>query len=196
VLSVSDVQFRKERKIMSEPFIAEIKMFAGNFAPRGYAFCDGQILPIDQNSALFSLVGTIYGGDGRTTFGLPDLRGRSPMHPGQGPGLSHRRLGQKGGAENVTLTVAQMPAHQHAIQGKVKGSTSSLDTNTPQDKVLGTGGRGTNVYGSGDPDVDMAAGTVDATAEDAGGSQAHANTSPFLCVSFIIALVGIFPSRG
>ena len=100
-----------------------------------------------------------------------------------------------GGAENVTLTVAQMPAHQHSVQGKVKGSTSALDTDSPQDKVLGTGARGATVYGSGSPDVDMAAGTVDATAENAGGNQSHSNMPPFLCVSFIIALVGLYPSR-
>lgn len=165
---------------MSEPFVAEIKMFAGNFAPRGYAFCDGQLVPVSQNTALFSLVGTTYGGDGRTTFALPDLRGRSPVHPGQGPGLSDRRLGQKGGAENVTLAVHQMPAHQHVIQGK----------------VLGTGQRGTPVYGNDSPGVELGTGPLDATAESAGGSQPHDNMPPFLCVNFIIAMVGIFPSRG
>jgi len=101
---------------MSEPFVGEIRMFAGNFAPRGWAFCDGQLLAVSQNDALFSLLGTIYGGDGRTTFGLPDMRGRTPLHAGQGPGLSNRRLGAKAGAENVTLTVNQLPSHRHDWQ--------------------------------------------------------------------------------
>ena len=98
---------------MSEPYVGEIRMFAGNFAPRGWAFCDGQLLAVSQNDALFSLFGTIYGGDGRTTFGLPDLRGRIPLHQGHGPGLSERRLGSKGGGENETLTINQMPSHTH-----------------------------------------------------------------------------------
>ena len=101
---------------MSEPFIAEIRIFAGNFAPRGWAFCDGQLLQISQNTALFSLVGTTYGGDGRTTFGLPNLKGRAPMHAGGGPDLTERRLGQSGGAETVTLTEADMPTHTHTMK--------------------------------------------------------------------------------
>ena len=102
---------------MSEPFIAEIRIFAGNFAPRGWAFCNGQLLPISQNTALFSLIGTTYGGDGRTTTALPNLQGCAPMHPGNGPGLTSRRLGQRGGAETITLTEAQMPQHQHSAVG-------------------------------------------------------------------------------
>ena len=100
---------------MSEPFVGEIRMFAGNFAPRNWAFCDGQLLSISQNDALFSLFGTIYGGDGRTTFGLPDLRGRTAVHPGTGPGLSNRRWGEKGGTETTTMTINQMPVHHHVI---------------------------------------------------------------------------------
>ena len=111
---------------MSEPFIAEIRIFAGNFAPRGWAFCNGQLLPIAQNTALFSLTGTTYGGDGRSTFGLPDLRGRAPLHPGRGPGLTDRRLGEKGGAATVTLTEAQMPAHGHGTFPPFTLATPSL----------------------------------------------------------------------
>ncbi|MFN2335087.1 MAG: phage tail protein, partial [Wenzhouxiangellaceae bacterium] len=101
---------------MSEPFIAEIRIFAGNFAPRGWAYCDGQLLPISQNTALFSLIGTTYGGDGRNTTALPNLQGRTPMHPGRGPGLTSRRLGERGGVEAVTLSEAQMPNHNHALR--------------------------------------------------------------------------------
>ena len=117
---------------MSEPFIAEIKIFAGNFAPRGYAFCDGQLLQIAQNTALFSLVGTTYGGDGRVTFGIPDLQGRAPMHPGNGPGLTSRRLGNRAGVERVILTEAQMAAHTHSVRGE-----NSADTGDPAGAVFG-----------------------------------------------------------
>ncbi|HZD04287.1 MAG TPA: tail fiber protein, partial [Longimicrobiales bacterium] len=111
---------------MSEPFVGEIRMFAGNFAPRGWAFCDGQLLAVSQNDALFSLLGTIYGGDGRTTFGLPDCRGRIPLHAGSGPGLTPRALGSKGGAGKVTLTVNQLPSHTHPLQGS---TDNGLDPN-------------------------------------------------------------------
>ena len=123
-----------------EPFIAEIIMFGGNFAPRGWAFCDGALLPISQNTALFSLLGTTYGGDGRTTFGLPDLRGRVAIHPGTGPGLSTVRLGEKGGVENVVLTTAQMPAHGHQIDhghgATMNASSADGDVKTPAGNVL------------------------------------------------------------
>ena len=166
---------------MSEPFIAQIVMFAGNFAPRGWAFCDGQLLPIAQNQALFSLLGTTYGGDGRTTFGLPDLRGRLPMHPGSGPGLTNRRLGEKGGAETVTLTQAQIPVHSHKQRAGKKA-----DSADPGGRVCAaTSG---NSY-SGTADSDMG------DTSSIGGSQAHTNVQPFQCVNFIIALQGIFPSR-
>jgi len=127
---------------MSEPFIAEIGIFAGNFAPRGWAFCNGQILPISQNTALFSLVGTTYGGDGRTTFALPNLQGRAPMHPGTGPGLTTRRLGQSGGVETVTLSEAQMPSHTHTMQA----STGMALDDDPASDNYPARARGAGVY--------------------------------------------------
>ena len=171
---------------MSEPFVGEIRMFAGNFAPRGWAFCDGQLMAVSQNDALFSLLGTIYGGDGRTSFGLPDLRGRIPVHAGQGPGLSSRRLGEKGGAEAVTVTVAQLPTHNHTMQI----STEIAGRSAPQDNVLGSS---TNIdFYTGDaPDQTMSSSVV----SPVGGSRSHSNLMPFLCVNFIIALFGIYPSR-
>lgn len=170
---------------MSEPFIGEIRMFAGNFAPRGWAFCDGQLLAINQNDALFSLLGTIYGGDGRTTFGLPDLRGRLPIHAGQGPGLSERRLGSTGGAESVTVTIGQFPGHNH---GPLRASTGAADAADPTGAVLAEGSA--DIYVDESPDAALATSTT-----SAGGSQAHTNLMPFVCVHFIIALVGIYPSR-
>jgi microcystin-dependent protein len=173
---------------MSDPFIAEIRMFAGTFAPRGWAFCNGQLLPINQNQALFSLVGTTYGGDGRTTFGLPNLQGRVPMHWGNGAGLSPRSLGEQAGAEAVTLAANQMPAHTHAAQcSSLKGNT-----NSPTSKVWSKdAGVQSATYTSNAPDGAMAASAIG----NAGGSQPHDNMPPYLCVSFIIALQGIFPSR-
>ena len=170
---------------MSEPFVGEIRMFAGNFAPRGWAFCDGQLLAVSQNDALFSLFGTVYGGDGRTTFGLPDLRGRIPIHAGQGPGLSSRRLGSKGGSERVTLTVNQLPSHRHPLQASTQAATDAL----PAGKV--TAQTDSPLYGADSPFGNMASGAITNT----GGSQAHTNLMPFLCVNFIVALVGIYPSR-
>ena len=123
---------------MSDPFIAEIIMFGGNFAPRGWAFCDGQLLSISSNSALFSILGTTYGGDGRTTFGLPDLRGRVAMHPGSGPGLTQRRLGEKSGMETVTLTTNQIPSHNHTATATASGTGTgtSYGTDTQGDSGL------------------------------------------------------------
>lgn len=170
---------------MSEPFVGEIRMFAGNFAPRGWAFCDGQLLAVSQNDALFSLLGTIYGGDGRTTFGLPDLRGRIPIHAGHGPGLSERRLGAKSGAEKVTLTVNQLPSHTHPWQA----STDLASTRDTAGAVLAQSVP--DIYTSRRADIQLNASTVGNT----GGSRSHTNLMPFLCVHFIIALVGIYPSR-
>lgn len=171
---------------MSEPFVGEIRMFAGNFAPRGWAFCDGQLLATSQNDALFSLLGTIYGGDGNTTFGLPDMRGRVPVHAGTGPGLSSRRLGQKLGTENETLSVQQIPGHSHQLRasGNIASRTS------PQNNLLG---KSTNadLYTGDTPDGMMAGTAVNNT----GGSQSHSNMQPYLCLNFIISLIGIYPSR-
>ena len=171
---------------MSEPFIGEIRMFAGNFAPRSWAFCDGQLLAITQNEPLFSLLGTIYGGDGRTTFGLPDLRGRVPIHAGSGPGLSPRNLGTKAGLETVVVSQNQLPAHSHALQG----STDLADSPNPADRVVATSTT-VDLYIQEAPADALAADSIGAT----GGSQAHDNVMPFLCIHFIIALFGIYPSR-
>jgi microcystin-dependent protein len=171
---------------MSEPFVGEIRMFAGNFAPRGWAFCDGQLLAVSQNDALFSLLGTIYGGDGRTTFGLPDLRGRIPIHSGHGPGLSERRLGAKGGAEKVTLTVNQMPSHGHNFYGSDSVATST----TPAGQGLVRADQ--NFYASNTP-PNLALSSESITG--AGGSRSHSNLMPYLCVHYIIALFGVYPSR-
>lgn len=173
---------------MAEPFLGQIKMFGGNFAPRGYAFCDGTILPISQNQALFSLLGTTYGGDGRTTFALPDLRGRLPVHEGTGTGLTPRPLGAKGGAEAVTLNAAQLPAHSHAA----RCVTPAGNTNDAAGAVWADdAGVSSGTYSTATPNATMASSAI----SNAGGNQAHTNVQPFLCVNFIIALQGIFPSR-
>lgn len=171
---------------MSEPFVGEIKMFAGNFAPRGWALCDGQLLAISQNDALFSLLGTIYGGDGRTTFGLPDLRGRVPVHQGSGPGLIPRAIGGHFGTERETLTVNQLPSHRHP-----SASTNAAVLGSPAGSLVGSTGS-IGIYASGAPSVSM---DPETDLEPAGGGQGHNNLMPFLCVNFIIALFGIYPSR-
>ncbi|MCK5058268.1 MAG: phage tail protein [Candidatus Aminicenantes bacterium] len=187
---------------MSEPFIGEIHLYAFNFPPRGWAKCDGQLLPIAENTALFSLLGTIYGGDGRTTFALPDLRGRVPMHQGNGPGLYTRKIGDKAGAEWTTLAVSQMPAHDHTgtatLSGKVKCNSGTGNADTPVGNSLASISR-TNQYSNAGTNADMDDGTVDAsgtlTTSTAGGSQPHANMQPYLVINYCIALVGLFPSR-
>lgn len=170
-----------------EPFIAEVRIFAGNFAPRGWAFCDGQLLPISQNTALFSLIGTTYGGDGRTSFGLPDLRGRAPIGPRHGAGLSNYVVGQKGGAEHVTLTTNQIPAHNHRIKAVTTGGTST----TPTDHLLGDSAAFDNEFSNAPANTNMSADMVANT----GGNQSHENRQPFLAINYIIALQGAFPSR-
>lgn len=176
---------------MSEPFVAEIKMFAGNFAPRGYAFCNGQLLPISQNTALFSLIGTTYGGDGRTTTALPNLQGRAPMHPGRGPALTPRSLGQKTGVGEVTLTTNQLPQHSHALQGAAEAPNNTNPVGGVPAQISGRAG-GTNLYGANGAETTPMLATALAPA---GGGQAHNNLQPSLCVSFIIALIGTYPSR-
>lgn len=173
---------------MSEPFLAEVRIFAGNFAPRGWAFCNGQLLPISQNTALFSLIGTTYGGDGRTTTALPDLQGRAPMHPGRGPGLTSRRLGQEGGVETVTLTNLQIANHTHQMQGTPRPA----DNDDPAaDKYLGQVS-GQTMYDAATGLVEMSPDTI----SKVGTGGAHNNLQPFLSMYFIIALVGLYPSRG
>lgn len=169
---------------MSEPFIAEIRIFAGNFAPRSWAFCNGQLLPIAQNTALFSLIGTTYGGDGRTTTALPNLQGRAPMHNGRGPGLTSRRLGERGGVETVTLSEAQMPNHDHAL----RASSEDGDSLNPGSQVIGAG----NAMFA--PSANLGA-MENAALPAAGSGQSHNNLQPLLTLNFIIALQGVYPSR-
>ena len=168
------------------PFIGLIVMFGGNFAPRGWALCDGQLLPINQYSALFSILGTTYGGDGRTTFALPDLRGRVPIHEGTGPGLSPYDLGQKGGSETVTLTTNQIPAHSHNFELGSTGSTpagsGSFLGNVTGTNLIYNGTKSGNTLNSG-------------AIHNTGGGQSHNNIQPYLAVNFIIALQGTYPSR-
>jgi microcystin-dependent protein len=170
-----------------EQFLGEIRMFAGNFAPRGWALCDGSLLSIASNTALFSILGTTYGGDGRTTFGLPDLRGRLPMHPGNGPGLTPRALGEASGTESETLLITQMPAHHHLVACSSTGDQSAPANMIPGAEISGTA----PVYSSAPADGIMNPSMVGI----AGGSQPHNNMPPYLCVNFIIALEGIYPSR-
>lgn len=168
---------------MSNPFVAEIRIVPFNFAPRGWAFCDGQILPISQNTALFSLLGTTYGGNGVSTFALPDLQGRAPLQQGQGPGLAPFDLGQEAGSETVTLGTAQMPAHVHAV-----GATEAT-----ANRANPANGRFATTV-----DATYAPGPATATAglhAPAGGSQPHENMQPSLVLNFIIALQGVFPPR-
>lgn len=167
---------------MSEPFLAEIRMFGFNFPPRGWALCDGQIVPINQNQSLYSLLGTTYGGDGRTTFALPELRGRVPIHFGSSGGPDHT-LGQKAGEETHSLTVAEIPPHDHAWNA----STANGDTPVPTGELLGAYNNGYDGTG----DTTLRPGTI----ADGGAGQAHENMAPFQALSFCIALQGLFPSR-
>lgn len=170
---------------MSEPFISEIRMFGFDFPPRGWAFCDGQILSIAQNTALFSLLGTTYGGNGQSTFALPDLRGRTPLHFGQGSGLQPRNLGELGGTETQTLLPAQLPAHNHALTAAAAANTGEPGAARPAT------GEVRAFRESVSATVPMAADAV----APSGGTQPHPNMQPSLVVNFSIALEGIFPSR-
>jgi len=193
-----------------DPFIGEIVLFAGNFAPRSWALCDGQLLAINSHSALFSILGTTYGGDGRTTFALPDLRGRTPVHPGHGPGLSDYDLGERGGTERVTLTVSQMPSHshltsnnpaldQHILLSKTQAvNYEPLPGDVPAAATEDTfGGNNVKAFGPATNTVNgqTISGNAGLTILNNGGSQYHTNIQPFLGINYIIALQGIFPSR-
>ena len=172
---------------MSSPYVGEIRMFGGSFAPAGWMFCAGQLLPISENETLFNLIGTTYGGDGQETFGLPDLRGRIPIHAGQGPGISQNyQLGEQAGVETVTLSTQQIPIHTHAVIGSSDIGTDPAPTND----VLATSSILQPYVGIA-PDAIMAANAIG----PAGGSQPHDNMMPYLCVSFIISLFGIFPHQ-
>ena len=173
---------------MADPFVAEIRIFPFNFAPRGWAWCNGQLMPISQNTALFSLLGTTYGGDGKSTFALPNLQGSAPMQPGQGPGLSLHDLGETGGVETVTLLESEMPSHSHALRAN---SQDPADVQAPSPNVflsLSSKGRGYAPSASLTP---MSGQTVAPT----GGSQPHNNMMPYLTFYFNIALQGVFPPR-
>jgi microcystin-dependent protein len=170
-----------------DPFVAEIRIFGFNFAPKGWAFCDGQLLPLSQNTALFSLLGTTYGGDGKSNFALPNMQGNAPMHPGQGPGLSLHDLGETGGSETVSLLESEIPSHSHALMA----SGQVAEDRTPAGEVFGkaTGG---NLYTAN------LAGLVpmaDQALAPAGGDQPHNNMQPYLTLNFCIALQGVYPPR-
>jgi microcystin-dependent protein len=172
---------------MTDPFVAEIRIFAGNFAPRGWALCNGQLLPISQNTALFSLLGTYYGGDGRSTFALPNLQGAAPLHQGQGPGLSVYDVGQSGGEQTVTLLTSELPAHSHVVSG----SASDGGDRSPADERFAVEVGGVNSYAApGSPAV-----LAPEAIAPIGGDQPHNNMMPFLTMTFIIALQGIYPPR-
>jgi len=186
---------------MSDPFLAEIRLFAGNFAPKGWAFCAGQVLPISQNTALFALLGTTYGGNGQTTFCLPDLRGRTPIGAGQGPGLQDYSLGQQAGLEVTTLLVTQLPPHTHTYSNgtlaiaaaSTPGNKQSPANAVPAAEAVGV----TATYSSANPDVFMSpnALTGTPTLASTGGGQPVSLMQPYLTLTYIIALVGVFPSR-
>jgi microcystin-dependent protein len=172
---------------MSDPYVGEIRMFGGNFAPAGWAFCAGQLMPISENDTLFNLIGTTYGGDGQQTFGLPDLQGRFPIHAGQGPVITQTyQLGEKAGVESVPISVAQLPTHNHGWLASNDPSNSLIPTSNVVSTPLNI-----TPYFSGAASVPLNASSLQAV----GGSQPHVNMMPFLCVSFIISLFGIFPSQ-
>lgn len=174
---------------MTDPFVAEIRLFPFNFPPRGWAFCDGQLLPISQNTALFSLLGTFYGGDGKSTFALPDLQGRVPVHQGQGPGLSERFIGEAGGSETVSLLASEMPAHTHALAA----SAAAAYARGPSQELVANQNGGVNSYApaAASPPALLAASAIGVS----GGGQPHNNLAPYLVVNYCIALQGIYPQR-
>ncbi|MBK9375497.1 MAG: phage tail protein [Holophagales bacterium] len=173
---------------MADPFVAEIRIFPFNFAPRGWAWCDGQILPLSQNTALFSLLGTTYGGNGKSNFALPDLQGRAPMHPGQGPGLSLHDLGETGGSETVTLLESEIPAHAHSL----RAATDIADLQTPSAARVLARSQNANAYRNTSQNLTPLAPEA---LTPAGGDQPHNNLQPYLTFYFNIALQGVFPPR-
>ncbi|MDX6481052.1 MAG: hypothetical protein QOG85_1562 [Gaiellaceae bacterium] len=175
---------------MADPFVAEIRIFPFNFAPKGWAFCDGQLLPLSQNTALFSLLGTTYGGDGKSTFALPDLQGRAPMHPRQGPGLSLHDLGETGGTETVSLLQSEIPAHSHALTASQGDGLERTPSAGGTGQLLATG-IGISQYQTPGAQTDLNAAVVAPT----GGSQPHNNMQPYLTFNFNIALQGVYPPR-
>jgi microcystin-dependent protein len=171
---------------MAQPYIGEIRMFAGNFPPNGWAFCEGQLLPISENDALFTLIGTTYGGDGQETFALPDLQGRVPLHQGTGPGLQNYQMGEKAGVESVTLNAQQMPVHNHGFTVSTgPGSSNSPQSNVPAAPPV------VKLYRFGTPGDPFPTNLV----QPVGGSQPHDNMMPYICINHIISLFGIFPSQ-
>ena len=174
---------------MSNPFVAEIRIFAGNFAPVGWAQCNGQLMPISQNTALFSLLGTTYGGDGKSNFALPNLQGSAPLQAGQGPGLSLRDLGEIGGEQNVTLLQTEMPSHAHTAN-----ATGTSNQATPQNNAWAAGQKGFgNTYAPSNPPTNVQMNPFGTSIS--GGNLPHNNMPPYLCLTFIIALQGVFPAR-
>jgi microcystin-dependent protein len=173
---------------MADPFVAEIRIFPFNFAPKGWAWCDGQLMPISQNTALFSLLGTTYGGDGMTTFALPDLQGRTPMHPGQGPGLSLHDLGETGGSETVALLSSELPAHAHALLASTSPAAGRDPTNNP----LARSRNGLAYHTNAAQNV---VGLAPQAVGAAGGDSPHNNLQPYLTFYFCIALQGVYPPR-
>jgi microcystin-dependent protein len=171
-----------------DPFVAEIRIFPFNFAPKGWAFCDGQILPLSQNTALFSLLGTTYGGDGKSNFALPNMQGNAPMHPGQGPGLSLHDLGETGGSDTVSLLESEIPSHSHNLMAAVNPATARL----PSPAVGLARSSGASAYES---TVTGLKSLADATIAPAGGDQPHNNLQPYLTLNFCIALQGVYPPR-
>jgi microcystin-dependent protein len=169
-----------------DPFVAEIRIYPFNFPPKGWAFCDGQLLPISQNTALFSLLGTTYGGDGKSTFALPNMQGNAPMHPGQGPGLSLHDLGETGGSETVSLLESEIPAHSHTLRASLDDADLRIPTASRSLAKANS-----SVYVTGNPNTALAAEGL----TPAGGDQPHNNMMPYLTLNFCIALQGVFPPR-
>ena len=187
---------KPDAALVLEPMIGQVMLFAGNFAPRGWALCNGQLLPISQNQALFSILGTTYGGDGRTTFGLPDLRGRVPIHAGQGPGLTDRRLGSKGGNETQMLTVANLPAHHHDIRGSVDIPVNKkMVSGKPNKGNKNAAAQGSLLHSTTDSKDKYTGSTLSATTKNTGSNQAFNAMQPYLTINYVIALQGLYPSR-